>query len=173
MMRGWKGWTLAVAGTLLGGAGGCAGAGGAPAGKAEILQTVTGLNNPESAVFSLDGKWLFVTNCASAEFGADKHVAFVAGEASVSKLSVAPDGTLSLVNPKFVQKLSGTLGVTVAPRAVGPYPAGSLFVCVGGALVAGDAGAYVADAAALGTGIAVLDPESGATLGKIQLGAGS
>jgi len=37
-------------------------AGGAPVGKAEIIQVVPGLNNPESVAFSLDGKWLYVSN---------------------------------------------------------------------------------------------------------------
>lgn len=160
-----------IAGLLLASLAACAG--GAPAGKAEIVQVVGGLNNPESVAFSLDGKWLYVTNCASAEFGADKHVGFVAGDASISRLSVDADGKLALAAPKLVQKLSGTLGLTVAPQAVGPWPAGSLFVCVGGALITDEAGVYVADAGKLGTGIAIFDPESGATLGKIDLGVGS
>lgn len=149
---------------------GCASA---PAGKAEIHQIVPGLNNPESVAFSADGRWLFVTNCASAEFGADKHVGFVAGEASISKLSVADDGRVGMAKPKFIQGLTGTLGLTVAPRAFGPYPAGSLFVALGGALATDDAGVYVSDAKKLGTGVAVFDAESGATLGKIDLGPGS
>jgi len=149
---------------------GCATAG---AGRAEVVQVVGGLNNPESAAFSLDGKWLFVTNVASAQFGPDQYVGFVAGEASISKLSVAPDGTLAPVNPRLVEKLTGTLGITVAPQAVGPYPAGSLFVSVGGALSVNDKGGFITDAKALGTGIAVFDPETGATLGKIDLGVDS
>jgi DNA-binding beta-propeller fold protein YncE len=151
----------------------CAGAESAPAGKAEIVQVVGGLNNPESVAFSLDGKWLYVSNCGSAQFGGDKHVGFVAGDAAISKLSVAPDGRLELVTPKLVDRLSGTLGLTVAPHAVGPYPAGSLFLCSGGALISDDKGAYVSDARTLGTGIAIFDPESGASLGKIDLGVGS
>jgi len=163
-MRAGIGWLMAAS------LASCAGGG---AGKAEIVELVKGFNNPESVAFSGDGKWLYVTNCASAEFGADKHVGFVAGEAAISKAAVGADGLLRLVNPKLVQNLSGTLGVTVAPHAVGPYPAGSLFVCVGGALVTDAAGAYVTDAKLLGTGIAIFDPDSGATLGKIDLGVGS
>jgi DNA-binding beta-propeller fold protein YncE len=165
-MRNW----IVMAGLALTG---CSGAPSGPAGKAEIHQVVSGLNNPESVAFSADGKWLFVTNCASAEFGADKHVGFVAGEASISKLSVGPDGALDLVKPKFVLNLTGTLGVTVAPRPFGPYPAGALFVCMGGALVTDEKGLYVSDAKKLGTSVGVFDPESGATLGKIELGVGS
>jgi len=164
-MRNW----IVVLGLALG----CSSAPSRPAGKAEIRQVVTGLNNPESVAFSADGKWLFVTNCASAEFGADRHVGFVAGEASISKLSVAPDGAITLVQAKLVENLTGTLGVTVAPRPFGPYPAGSLFVAMGGALVTDGQGAYVADAAKLGTGVGVFDPETGATLGRIDLGVGS
>lgn len=152
---------------------GCSSGETATAGKPEIVQVVTGLDNPESVAFSADGKWLFVSNCASGEFGADKHTGFAAGQSSISKLSVAPDGTLTMVNPKFVTKLSGTLGLTIAPNAVGPYPAGSIFICCGGALIVGDDGSYVSDAKALGTGVAVFDPETGASLGKIELGVGS
>jgi sugar lactone lactonase YvrE len=164
-----RNWIVAIGLAL----GGCSGAPLGPVGKAEIRQVVGGLNNPESAAFSADGKWLFVTNCASAQFGADKHTGFVAGEASISKLSVGADGALALVKPKFVQNITGTLGVTVAPRPFGPFPAGSLFVSVGGALVTDLQGVYVADAQKLGTGVAVFDPETGATLGKIDLGVGS
>lgn len=149
---------------------GCAGG---PSGTAELGQVVTGLNNPESAAFSADGKWLFVTNCASAQFGAEKRVGFVAGEASISKLAVGPDGALSIAQAKFVQNLTGTLGIAVAPRRFGPYPAGSLFVSMGGALVTDAQGAVETDAKRLGTGIGVFDPETGATLGKIELGVGS
>jgi DNA-binding beta-propeller fold protein YncE len=151
----------------------CAGAAGAPSGRAEIVQVLGGLNNPESVAFSLDGKWLYVSNCGSAEFGTDKHVGFVAGDAAISKLSVGADGHLTLVTPKLVGGLSGTLGLTVAPHPVGPYPAGSLFLCIGGALVSDEAGVYVREARKLGTGIAIFDPESGAALGRIDLGVGS
>jgi hypothetical protein len=168
-MRGWNWWV--VAGIVL--VAGCAGTETGAAGKAEILQVVSGLNNPESVAFSLDGKWLYVSNCASAEFGADKHVGVVTGEASISKYSVQPDGTLALVKAKLAEGLSGTLGMTVAPAALGPYPKGSLFVCVGLALLSDSEGKYVSDAKKLGTGVVVIDPESGATLGKIDLGAGS
>lgn len=164
-----RGLLIAVALTVVG----CSSHSHSPRPKAEIVQVVGGLNNPESATFSLDGKWLFVTNVASAQFGPDKAVGFVVGEASISKLSVAPDGTLALMNAKFVDKLTGTLGITVAPQAVGPYPAGSLFVSVGGALATDASGVTPADAKSLGTGIAVFDPETGATLGKIELGVGS
>ena len=152
---------------------GCSSAPAGPAGKAEVRQVVGGLNNPESVAFSADGKWLFVTNVASAQFGADKHVGFVAGEASISKLSVGADGALELVKPKFVQNLTGTLGVTVAPRPFGPYPAGALFVCMGGALITNGDGVYESDAKKLGTAVGVFDPETGASLGKIELGVGS
>jgi DNA-binding beta-propeller fold protein YncE len=152
---------------------GCSGTPTGPTGKAEIRQVVGGLNNPESVAFSADGKWLFVTNVASAQFGADKHVGFVAGEASISKLSVGADGALALVKPKLVQNLSGTLGVTVAHRPFGPYPAGALFVCMGGALASNADGVYEPDAKKLGTSVGVFDPETGATLGRIELGVGS
>jgi DNA-binding beta-propeller fold protein YncE len=152
---------------------GCSGASTSPGGKAEIVQVVSGLDNPESVAFSTDGQWLFVSNCASGEFGADKHAGFASGQASISKLSVSPEGVLAIATAKFVTKLSGTLGLTVSPKAIGPYPAGSIFICCGGALLVKDDGTYVSDAAALGTGVAVYDPESGAPLGKIELGAGS
>jgi sugar lactone lactonase YvrE len=141
--------------------------------KLEVVRIEKAFNNPESVAFSADGRWLYVTNCASGEFGADKHVGFVAGDAAISKLSVSVDGRLDVVNQKLVQNLSGTLGMTVSPYAVGPYPAGSLFVCVGGALISDAHGAYVTDAAKLGTGVAVFNPETGASLGKIDLGVGS
>lgn len=138
-----------------------------------IIQVLSGLDNPESVAFSADGKWLFVTNCASGEFGADQHGGFVSGQASVSKLSVAADGTLAIVKAKFATGLTAALGVTVSTKPFGPYPAGSVFACVGGALAVHDDGSYVNDAKELGTGVVILDPETGGALGKIDLGVGS
>lgn len=139
----------------------------------ENYQLLMGFNNPESAAFSADGKWLFVTNCGSAEFGKDKRVGFVTGEASIARVSVRDNGLLAVEKQKLVQGLTGTLGITVAPQPFGPYPAGSLFVALGGALATDENGVYVSDAKKLGTGVAVFDPETGATLGRIDLGVGS
>jgi hypothetical protein len=166
-MRAGIGWLVALSMAS------CAGGGQASGGKAEVVQVLSGFNNPESVAFSADGKWLYVSNVASAQFGPEKRVGFVAGEAAVSKLSVGPDGRLEVVNPRLVEKLSGTLGLTVAPAAVGPYPAGALFVCVGGALSTDGKGVPLPDPKGLGTGIAVFHPESGAPLGRIDLGVGS
>lgn len=170
-MRGMKRWMAVLGCAAM--AAGCAGGAGGPGAAPDVLQVVKGLNNPESAAFSLDGSWLYVTNCASGQFGADKHVGMVAGQASIARLTVRPDGTLAVSNLKFIEGLTGALGITVAPADVGPYPKGSLFVSVGNAFQTDEKGGFISDAKKLGTGVAIFDGESGKPLGRIDLGAGS
>lgn len=138
-----------------------------------VVQTINAFHHPESSAFSADGRWLYVTNCASAEFGSEKRVGLRRTQGAISRLAVAEDGTLTMAQPRFVDGLDTPLGIAVAPRAVGPYPAGSLFVCVGNALATDDAGHPVTDLAALGTAVAVFAADTGRALGRIPLGAGS
>ncbi|MFV1995825.1 MAG: hypothetical protein ACC661_10345 [Verrucomicrobiales bacterium] len=149
------------------------GALGAAAEKPELLQSIDRFNRPESVVFSLDGKTLFVSNCASGDFGADgKLVGMVAGQGAISKLSVSENGHVEVVDIKFIEGLNAPVGTAVLPKATRKYPAGTLLVNQGISLLV-DEGGHPVRAAELGTGILFFDPESGREIGRINLGAGS
>lgn len=144
------------------------------AASARILQTLDGFDRPESCAFSLDGKWLFVGNCGSDLFGDDlKKVGFVAGRGAVSKLALDERGNASVVTKRLVEGLDGPLGLAVLPRAVGRYPAGTLLVAQGLALLVEADGSSITDATRLGTSILFVDPADGKRLGALELGAGS
>lgn len=151
-----------------------AGCGAQQARTARIVQTVAAFHRPESVAFSLDGKQLFVSNCASGLFGPSGDVVgFERGKGAISKLNVLPNGRVEMVRARFVQRLSGSVGLGVLPISTQKYPAGTLLVNVGIALLVEPGGAMVTDAAALGTAIRFFDPDTGADLGRIDLGVGS
>ena len=86
--------------------------------------------NPEGAIFSADGKFVFISN--SAEIG-DRGAGFswTENEGYISKLSVNEDGTLTMVEEKLITNISSPLGMGVLPVSTGKFPAGTIFACVG------------------------------------------
>ena len=110
-----------------------AGCGAPVARTATIVQTISAFNRPESVAFSLDGKHLFVSNCASGLFGPDgKLVGFVRGKGAISKLEVLPSGRVKMVRARFIQRLSGSVGLAVMPISTQKYPAGTLSLSLSG-----------------------------------------
>jgi hypothetical protein len=139
-----------------------------------LVQTIDVFDRPESVAFSLDGSILYVGNCGSDLFGPErKKVGFVAGRGAVSRVSIDPFGRAELEDLRWVEGLNGPTGLAVLPRGTSKYPAGTLLVCQGLALLCDAKGEYVADPAKLGTGILMLDGRTGRELGRIPLGAGS
>ncbi len=141
--------------------------------KPVISQTLAAFHRPESATFSLDGKYVFVPNCASGMYGTDKAFALQAGAGAISKLSVSASGELKMLDPKFVSGINSPLGITTLKKATGLFPAGTLFVNTGIYILCDDDGAYISDPKVIGTGVAIIDPNTGKTLGKIDLTPGS
>lgn len=146
-----------------------------PSERPELVQTINQFHRPESVAFSLDGKTLFVGNCASDLFGPErKFVGMVKGKGAISRLSVdLESGRVTVDNLRLVEGLNGPLGLCVLPQATSRFPQGTLLVNQGLTLLVDDEGRPVTDAAALGTGVLFFDPESGRELGKISLGVGS
>lgn len=138
---------------------------------ATVIQVLTAFDNPEGAVFSADGRSVFVSNAAeigdrSEDFG------WAEGEGYISKLSVSDSGELSMVEEKLVGGLTGPLGMGVLPVATGKFPAGTIFLCAGSApLVDGD-GQVVKDPARLRSKLMAFS-EDGEVLGEIDTGTGS
>ncbi len=164
---------LAVVAVLTLVSAGCRTPAGAPFTNPVISQTVAGFHRPESATFSLDGKHVFVPNCASGLYGKDKIFALQAGKGAVSKLSVSESGELKMIDPRFVSGLNSPLGITTLKKATGLFPAGTLFVNTGIYILCDDNDAYISDPKVIGTGVTMIDPDTGKTLGKIDLTPGS
>ncbi len=143
-------------------------------GQPYIGQTIGGFHRPESVAFSLDGRTLFVGNCASDLFGPDrKLVGMVRGKGAVSKLTVGKNGHVSITDRRFIEGLNSPLGLGILPVATDRLPVGTLLVNQGITLLVDSDGNPVTDAAQLETGVMFFDPETGEELGKIDLGVGS
>ncbi|MEM9368285.1 MAG: hypothetical protein AAGD07_20010 [Planctomycetota bacterium] len=140
----------------------------------EIVQVLSNFHRPESVAFSLDGRTLYVSNCGSDVFGPDRSfVGFVAGNGCISQVAIAEDGSATVTKQKWIDGLSGNLGIAVLPKATTRFPEGTLLVNQGISLLVNQEGKSITDAEQLGTGILFLDAETGEELGKIDLGVGS
>ena len=138
-----------------------------------IVQKVSGFHKPESSALSLDGKTMFVSNCGSGFFGKDKIFALAAGKGAISKLAVAPDGKLTMKNPRFTEGINAPLGISVLPKATAKIPAGSLFVNTGYFRQTDKNNNYILDYAKLAPATLIIDPDNGKIIGRINLGPGS
>ncbi len=139
---------------------------------AVIVQVLKAFDNPEGAIFSADGKFVFISNAA--ELGAERADGFAWEEEGgyISKLEVQPSGTLKMVNDKLITGLTGPLGMGVLPVSTGKFPAGSIVACVGSAPLRDSDGKVVKDPKRLQTKLLVFDVD-GKVLGEIKTGVGS
>lgn len=122
---------------------------------------------PASAVFSPDGRTLYVSNSARADYG------MIAGRGAISRVAVGSDGTMKVEEARLIDGLNAPIGVTLLPVKVGDFPAGTLAVAVGGRWAMRDRTTRVTDARERETGLLFFDPATGARLGAVYLGAGS
>ena len=98
--------------------------------KGQLVQVLEAFDNPEGAIFSADGRFVFVSNAA--ELGMpDKGFHWTEKAGYISKLAVQPDGTLKMVNEKLVTGITAPLGMAVSPVATAKFPKGSIFLCAG------------------------------------------
>jgi hypothetical protein len=138
---------------------------------AVILQVVKAFDNPEGAIFSADGNFLFVSNAA--EIGDRSEVfGWTEGEGYVSKLEVLPSGELRMVEEKLIDGLTGPLGMGVLPVATEKFAAGTIFLCAGSAPLIDSQGEVVKEPERLRTKLVAFN-EDGEVLGEIDTGQGS
>ena len=141
------------------------------AAKAQVVQRLSAFDNPEGAIFSADGKSVFISNAA--ELGdPGKGFHWTRGQGYISKLAVGADGKLSVVEPKLITGLTAPLGMAVLPVDAGRFPRGTIFVVEATAPLAEPDGTEVKDPNAIDPKILAFD-ERGKVLGSIKLGRGS
>jgi len=139
--------------------------------QGQVLQQLKKFDNPEAAIFSADGRHVFVSNAA--ELGnKDKGFHWIQGAGYISKLAVRPDGTLEVVNDKLIDRLTAPLGMAVLPVDTPKFPKGTIFVVEAAAPLATADGTPVTDPKAIDPKIIAFD-ENGKILGNIKLGEGS
>ncbi len=139
---------------------------------AQVIQVLKQFDNPEGAIFSADGAFVFISNAA--EIG-DRGESFgwTEGEGYISKLAVQDDGTLKMAQEKLIDGLTGPLGMAVLPAATGTFPAGTVFALSGSAPMVDPQGQVIKAPERLRTKITGFNPQSGEILGEIDTGQGS
>jgi len=139
--------------------------------EAHVVQQLKSFDNPEGAIFSADGRHVFISNAA--ELGMpDKGFHFTHNGGYISKLAVQPDGSLKMVTPKLLSGLTGPVGMAVSPVATQKFPKGTIFLAEATAPLAEADGTEVTDPNAIDPKILAFN-EDGQVLGEIKLGQGS
>ena len=138
---------------------------------AVVKQVIKSFDNPEGAIFSANGNYVFISN--SAEIG-DKADGFswTEGEGYISKLRVNQDGTLTMVEKKLITGITSPLGMAVLPVATEQFPAGTIFLCVGSAPLVDREGKTITDRSRMRSKLLAFN-EDGNILGEIDTGSGS
>jgi hypothetical protein len=139
--------------------------------KGQVIQTLKAFDNPEGAIFSEDGKFVFVSNAT--ELGMkDKGFHWTEKTGYISKLEVQPDGQLKMVNEKLITGLTATLGMAVSTVATKKFPKGTIFLCAGAAPIAEANGTEIKDAKRMDPKLLAFNND-GKVLGEIKMGAGT
>ena len=139
--------------------------------KGQVLQRLASFDNPEGAIFSADGKYVFISNAAE-QGNVDKGFSWVQGAGYISKLEVQGDGTLKTVEEKLITGLTAPLGFAVIPTSTKKFPQGTIFVVQATAPLVDDAGNPVKSASGRTPKITAFNVD-GQVLGEISLGSGS
>ncbi len=130
------------------------------------LESIAKFYSPMAAVFAADGRTLYIANGARGDYG------MIAGWGSISKCAVSDDGTLTVDEQQFVEKLDAPVDIAILARATSVSPAGALVVAVGGSWTTDLRGGNLDDRAR-GTGLVIVDPATGEVAGRLFLGEGS
>jgi hypothetical protein len=145
--------------------------GGVHPSPAVILQVIKEFDNPEGAIFSADGSYVFISN--SAEAGdLSEGFGWVEGAGYISKLKVKANGELSMIKKKLIKGLTAPLGMGVLPVATKKFPAGTIFLCTGSAPTVDAAGRVVKDPSRMRSKLVAFNG-AGEVLGEIDTGQGS
>ena len=156
-----------------------AGAAGVPTAQAQekfpvaaaVIQTLAEFDNPEGAVFSSDGKLVFISNAAEIGDRAEG-LGWAEGEGYVSKLAVTYDGQLRMTASQLIKGLTGPLGMAVLPVATDEFPEGTIILAAGSAPLVDSDGQVVKDPSRLQTKLIFFSTQ-GDVLGEIATGSGS
>jgi len=141
--------------------------------EGKLLGVVEGCTNPESAEMLDDGETFVFGNCALGVgfpwFRDGAGLAYLEGQAFVSRAGVSAEGVVSLEERHLLDGLTTTLGCDVLRVDTDAFPAGTVLMAAGGKPVTRD-GSGPLDAH---PHVLAFDPATGAVLGRIPLWEGS
>ncbi len=140
--------------------------------KGKVVNVLGCFYNPEGALFSMDGKYLFISNSAL-HGNPDGPFGWVEGAGSISKLEVGPGGSVKIIDLSFIKDLTGPLGMAVLNVNLQKFPRGTIFATAGSGPMAMPDGTPITDQRRHKPKVMAFDPGSGQILGEIDLGANS
>ena len=139
--------------------------------KGKVVCRLSVFDNPEGAIVSMCGNYLFVSNSCTAKVKEGFY--WVEGRGSISKLEIGPYGDLKMIDRQFVAGLTGPLGMAILNVDTGKFAAGTLFAMTGSAPMSTVNGAPITDPRRHKPKIIAINPANGAILGEISMGANS
>lgn len=140
--------------------------------KGKVVNVLGAFDNPEGALVSMDGNYLFVSNSAL-HGDPNKPFGWVEGAGSISKLEIGPNGELKMIDRIFIKNLTGPLGMAVLNVNTDKFPRGTIFATAGSGPMALPDGTPITDRARHKPKVIAFDPGSGQILGEISLGVGT
>ena len=136
--------------------------------RPEIVQTIEGFDRPVAALYSPDGKSLYVANRPRGKVGVFR------GKGYVSKLQVGTNGAVAMGVKQFVSRLTAPSDMVFSRRAyTGDVESGSLFVLMGTPLIENEMGRIIKDATNEFIGVKIYDPADGRLIGEMDMGPDS
>jgi len=136
--------------------------------RPEIVQTIEGFDRPVAALYSPDGKSLFVANRPRGKVGVHR------GKGHVTKLQVSDDGTVTVASRQFIGRLTAPSDMAFGKRIyTNDVKARSLFVLMGTPLIENEMGRIIKDATNEFIGIKIYDPNNGRLLAEMDMGPDS
>jgi hypothetical protein len=139
--------------------------------KGKVVARLSIFDNPEGAIVSMCGNYLFVSNACNAK--AKEGFYWAEGRGSISKLEIGPYGDLKMIDRQFVKGLTGPLGMAILNVDTGKFAAGTLFAMTGSAPMSTIWGTPITDPKRHKPKIIAINPASGDILGEICMGANS
>ncbi|MCH6257618.1 hypothetical protein MLD52_13745 [Puniceicoccaceae bacterium K14] len=135
--------------------------------KPEVVDQIEDLDKPTVALFSKDGKSLFVANSVRGSVGA------IRSKSYISKFSIGADMKATLASRDFIGNLTAPVDLAFSTVSYPGIAKGSLFVAVGTPLIENDEKRIIDDPSREFVGFSIYDPKNGRLLKKIDLGPSS
>ena len=139
--------------------------------KGKVVARLSIFDNPEGAIVSMCGNYLFVSNSCLSK--TTKGFYWAEGRGSISKLEIGPYGDLKMIDRQFVKGLTGPLGMAILNVNTGKFAAGTLFAMSGSAPLGTIDGTPITDPKRHKPKIIAINPASGDILGEICMGPNS
>ncbi|MBK1876410.1 hypothetical protein [Pelagicoccus mobilis] len=132
-----------------------------------ISQELDGFLTPTAAIFSPDGRYLFVLNHSQGENGT------LRSQSYISKLAVKEGGEVVPNEMRFVKNLTAPIDLDFSPIRYANIPKGAIFLAYGTPLVQDEAGRPMRNLSRVSIGIMIIDPNTGRQIKRIDLGPNS